>query len=58
MTVLAIAEQIRQCLGERARSIKSEKTNGGVTLTVEVGEQAFVVTVAELAKDHDSPAIS
>lgn len=58
MTLLAIAEQIETALSHQADEVSSNKNNSKVTLHAKVGKQTFVVTIAEMAKDHDEPSIS
>lgn len=58
MTVLAISEQIEKCVSAGADRMETQKSNQKVTLTAVVGKQTFVITVEELAKDDDEPAIS
>jgi hypothetical protein len=58
VTVLAFSEQIEKCVSASADELQSEKSHQKVTLTAVVGKQTFVITVQEMAKDHDEPAIS
>ena len=58
MTVLALSEHIEHCLAERVHEVRKEASNTRVTYTAIVGKQSFVVTVEELAKDSDEPAIT
>ena len=58
MTVLALSEHIQQCLGERVDEVRKDTSNTRVTYTAMVGKQSFVVTVEEVAKDSDEPAIT
>ena len=58
MTVLALAEHLEHCLAERADHVRKETSNARVIFTATVGKQSFVVTVEELAKDSDEPAIT
>ncbi len=58
MTVLAFAEHLERCISERADDLRAEKSNAKVTYTAIVGKQAFLVTVEELAKEVQEPAIT
>jgi hypothetical protein len=58
MTVLALAEHIGHCLEQRADNVKKDVSNTRVAYTVTIGKQSFAVTVEELAKDSDQPAIT
>ena len=58
MTVLALAEHIERCLLERANDVLVEKSHTRVTYTATVGNQQFVVTLEEGAKDTQEPAIT
>ena len=58
MTLLAFSEHLEHCLTERADEIRKDTSNARVTYTATVGKQSFVVTVEELAKDSDEPAIT
>lgn len=58
MTLLALSEHVEHCLAERADEVRKETSNTRVTYTATVGKQSFAVTVEELAKDSDEPAIT
>jgi hypothetical protein len=58
VTVLALSEQIEKCVSAGVDKLEAQKSNQKVTLTAVVGEQTFVITVQETAKDDDEPAIS
>ena len=58
MTVMALAEHIEKCLQDRAEDLQVDKSNSRVTYTVTVSKQAFIVTVQELAKDAQEPALT
>lgn len=58
MTVLAMAEHMERCLSERADDVQVDKSNTKVRYTATVGKQSFIITVEELAKDAEEPAIT
>lgn len=58
MTLLAVAGYIEHCLAERVDEVRKDTSSTRVTCTVTVGKQSFVVTIEELAKDSDEPAIT
>ena len=58
MTLLSLSEHIERCLAERADEVRKQTSNTQVTYSAIVGKQSFVVTVEELAKDSDEPAIT
>lgn len=58
MTLLAVAGYIEHCQVERVDEIRTDTSITRVTCTFTVGKQSFVVTIEELAKDSDEPAIT
>lgn len=58
MTLLALAEQIRETLAATVEQVNEERRTGDrVTMTVTIGKQQFRITCEELAADRQEPAV-
>jgi hypothetical protein len=58
MTVLALAEMVQQSLSRVASNLDVERHGGSTIVTAVIGDQSFTITVQELPKDRDEPAIT
>lgn len=57
MTLLSIAERVSHLLNEVSGDIETARDASRITISFTVGRQMFRVTVEELAKDDEEPAV-
>lgn len=57
MTLVSIAERVSDSLSEVSGDLQTARDASRITMSFTVGRQMFLVTVEELPKDDDEPAV-
>lgn len=57
MTLLSIAERVSDSINEVSGDLQTAREASRITMSFTVGRQMFRVTVEELPKDDEEPAV-